>query len=58
MMLREQPTTAQIKFARSLMDKLGYDEEDITQGRGVDGMIRIEVARLIHELKDEWEGDA
>ena len=46
------PTKAQIDYAKDLMAKLGYDEEDYD----LDRMSRAEVSNLIDELKKEWEG--
>jgi len=45
-----EPTKAQIDYAKDLMEKLGYDEEDYD----FDRMTRAEVSELIDELKEEW----
>ena len=49
---RAKPTTAQIYYATDLIEKLGYDIEDYD----FDNMTRSQMARLIDELRDEWEG--
>ena len=55
---RTKPTAAQIDYCQSLMWKLGYDETDVRDMTGADfaDLTRSQMARLIDELKDEWEG--
>jgi len=45
-----EPTKAQIDYAKDLMAKLGYDEDDYD----LDHMSRAEVSSLIDELKEEY----
>lgn len=40
-------------YCRSLIAELGYDEDELTDGRGLDDMTRSQVARLIDELRQE-----
>ena len=49
---RTKPTQAQIDYARDLILKLGYDLDWYE----LDKMSRSQLARLIDELRDEWEG--
>ncbi len=48
------PTKAQIDYAKDLMEKLGYDEQDL--GIDLDRMDRVEMSKLIGNLKREYEG--
>ncbi|MBR1760914.1 MAG: hypothetical protein IJ741_07020 [Schwartzia sp.] len=48
------PTKAQLDYAKDLMEKLGYDEQDLEIN--LDRMDRMEMAQLIGELKREYEG--
>lgn len=48
------PTKAQLDYAKDLMAKLGYEEDDL--GVDLDHMNRAEVSELIEGLKKEWEG--
>lgn len=47
-----KPTTAQIDYATDLILKLGYDLD----WYDLEKMSRSQLARLIDELKSEWEG--
>ena len=49
-----EPTKAQLDYAKDLMEKLGYDEQDL--GIDLDRMDRAEMAKLIGNLKKEYEG--
>lgn len=49
---RMKPTVAQIDYATDLILKLGYDLD----WYDLDKISRSQLARLIDELKDEWEG--
>jgi len=49
---RTKPTTAQIDYATDLILKLGYDLD----WYDLEKMSRSQLARLIDELKNEWEG--
>ena len=55
---RTKPTAAQIEYCQSLMWRLGYDEADVRDitGADFDDLSRSQMARLIDELRDEWEG--
>ena len=47
-----KPTPSQVKYAKDLLRKLGYDTDDYD----FDKMTKEEVSELIDELKEEWEG--
>jgi len=47
-----KPTRTQINYARDLIRKLGYNEDEYD----FDTMTKAEVSELIAELKDEYEG--
>ena len=47
-----KPTRTQIKYARDLMEKLGYNPDEYD----FDTMTKEDVSELITELKDEYEG--
>lgn len=49
---RKKPTQAQLDYARDLILKLGYDMD----WYDLESMTRSQLARLIDELRDEWEG--
>ena len=49
---RTKPTQAQLDYARDLILKLGYDMD----WYDLEAMTRSQIARLIDELRDEWEG--
>lgn len=49
---RTKPTQAQIEYATDLINKLGYDPD----WYDIEAMTRGQVARLIDELRAEWEG--
>lgn len=49
---RTKPTQAQIDYATDLILKLGYDLD----WYDLEKMSRSQLARLIDELKNEWEG--
>ena len=49
---RTKPTAAQIDYATDLILKLGYDLD----WYDLEKMSRSQLARLIDELKSEWEG--
>lgn len=49
---RKQPTQAQIDYATDLILKLGYDLD----WYDLEKMSRSQLARLIDELRNEWEG--
>ncbi len=55
-MTNKMASFSQIRYCRDLIRKLGYDEMEITEGAGVDGLSCQEVSSLISELKDEYEG--
>jgi len=46
-----KPTASQIKYARDLLRKLGYDVDEYD----FDHMTKDEVSELIDELNQEWE---
>ena len=45
-----KPTLSQIKYAKDLLRKLGYDLDDYD----FEQMTKQEVSELIDELKSEW----
>lgn len=45
-----KPTAAQIKYAKDLLKKLGYDLDNYD----FDTMTKEEISELITELKNEW----
>ena len=49
-----EPTKAQLDYAKDLMEKLGYDEQDL--GIDLDRMDRADMSKLIYDLKREYEG--
>ena len=49
---RTKPTSAQIDYARYLLQELGYDEQEYD----IEGMTRLSLANLIEELRHELEG--
>ena len=49
---RTKPTQAQIDYANDLIQKLGYDPD----WYDLEKMTRSQLARLIDELRNEWEG--
>jgi len=49
---RKRPTQAQIDYANDLIQKLGHDPD----WYDLEKMTRSQIARLIDELRDEWEG--
>ena len=55
-MINKMPSLSQIRYCRDLIRKLGYDELEVTDGTGVDGLSFGEISSLISELKNEYEG--
>lgn len=49
---RTKPTSAQIDYARHLLNELGYDPD----WYDVESMTRLKLANLIDELRHELEG--
>lgn len=47
-----EPTEAQISYAKDLMAKLGYTEDDLEVD--FEYMTRAEVSELINELREEY----
>ncbi|WP_156784661.1 DUF3072 domain-containing protein [Thermosinus carboxydivorans] len=45
-------TQAQIEYIKILCERLGYDCEDYLS----EELTKQEAARIINDLKDEWEG--
>ncbi len=57
-MMETLPTNAQIEYAESLLEKLGYEKSDVFEMRNkeFDALTRQEMSDLIRDLKKEWEG--
>jgi hypothetical protein len=47
-----KPTSAQIDYARYLLNELGYDEQEYD----IEGMTRLALANLIDDLRKELNG--
>jgi len=52
------PTRKQIEYAKDLMHKLGYDDDNIFEmlGKDFNDLTKYEMSQLIDTLKEEWEG--